>query len=274
MARRTGELTAGLRSFPDFLIIGTKRGGTTALWRFLLDQPTVLPMFPSRQHIKSPHYFYWHYGRGDRWYRSHFATRPYRRLREQRSGRPTVVGEASPYYLYDPRVPERVARTLPTAKIIVLLRDPVRRAYSHYWERVDQGVEPLSFADALAAEPARLAGEVEAMMADPLYYSRAHDWYSYRDRGLYLPQLRRWQAHLPADRFLILRSEDFYAEPPASVKAVLDFLGVPTDPVRPQRRHNYRPAPPMDPAVEAELRDFYREPNARLAELLGRDLGW
>jgi len=269
-----GQLTAGLRSFPDFLIIGTKRGGTTALWRYLLAQPAVLPMFPSRQHIKSPHYFYWHYGKGDRWYRSHFPTSTYRKGKELLTGAPTIVGEASPYYLYDPRVPERVATAMPGVKVIVLLRDPVRRAYSHYWERVDQGVEPLSFADALAAEPARLAGEVEAMTADPGYYSRAHDWYSYRDRGLYLPQLQRWQEQLPADRFLILRSEDFYGDPPATVRTVLDFLGAAAGPVHPQRRHNHRPAPPMDRAVENELRDFYREPNARLAEFLDRELHW
>ncbi len=272
--RRAGEASAAIRPLPDFLVIGTKRGGTTSLWRYLLSHPGVLPMMPRAQHIKSPHYFYWHYSRGEGWYRSHFPTAPYRSLMTLRHGARTVTGEASPYYLYDPRVPARVARLLPSVKIVVLLRDPVDRAYSHYTERVHEGVEPLEFAQALAAEPGRVAGELDAMRDDPAYYSRAHDWYSYRDRGVYLPQLERWFAVLPRERFLILESESFYADPAAALDATLEFLGLPRVALQTGKRHNHRPAPPMDPAIRSELESYYREPNERLAALLGRELTW
>jgi hypothetical protein len=272
-AHGLGWLTADLRPLPDFLIVGTKRGGTTSMWRYLLSHPCVLPMLPSRENIKSPHYFYRYFDRGERWYRGHFASQPYRSIVQSLRGS-ALTGEASPYYLYDPRVPDRVAATLPAVRVIVMLRNPVNRAYSHYWERYDQGTEPLGFAEALAAEPGRLAGELDAMSRDPFYYSRAHDWYSYRDRGVYAPQVRRWLSRVDRERMLIVRSEDFYADPGAVMALVLEFLNLPAHRTDLQRRHNYRPAPAMDPAARADLTDFYQQSNRELYDLIERDLDW
>ncbi len=101
--RGWGRVTAGVRPLPDFLIIGTKRGGTTSLWNYLLNHPGVLPMFPAPLNIKSPHYFYWHYAKGPNWYRSHFASTPTRVALSRFRGTPTRTGEASPT---SPNLPE------------------------------------------------------------------------------------------------------------------------------------------------------------------------
>lgn len=272
--RSWGRATASVRPLPDFLILGTKRGGTTSLWNYLLDHPGVLPMWPAAENLKSPHYFYWHHGKGVQWYRSFFPTDATRRLAARRLGHRVVAGEASPYYLYDPRVPARVSTELPDARLIVVLRDPVERAFSHYKERVRAGVEPLSFEEALAAEPERLAGELDAMRADPDYYSRPHDWYSYRDRGVYAPQLRRWQQTFPASSLLIMPSEELYADPQGTIDQVSSFLDLPPAPLRSAERWNFKPAEGMRPDTRAQLQGFYRPHNADLYRLLGRDLGW
>jgi hypothetical protein len=148
--RAYGVASARWRPYPDFLIVGTKRGGTTSLWNYLATHSQVLPMFPAPRGLKSNAYFFENVHRSDRWYRSHFHSRAYRRRRAQRVG-PVVSGEASPYYMYGPHIPRRIAAVMPDVRIIVLLRDPVDRAYGHYQERVKQGVEALSFEDALAA---------------------------------------------------------------------------------------------------------------------------
>ena len=70
--RQYGEATVGLRRGPDFVIIGAKRGGTTSLYNYLLEHPSIHPLFPGRQHIKGVHYYDSNYARGLRWYRSHF----------------------------------------------------------------------------------------------------------------------------------------------------------------------------------------------------------
>lgn len=272
--RRYGLLTSHWRPLPDFLVIGTKRGGTTSMWNYLAQHPSVLPMFPSVRGLKSPAYFFESWDRGEAWYRSHFHTTAYRRLVERRVGGPVVTGESSPYYLYDPRIPQRVVDRVPGIKAIVLLRDPVNRAYSHFQERVGQGVEPLSFADALAAERARLAGERERMAADPSYYSSAHDWYSYRDRGIYLPQLQGWQAALAPEQLLVLRSEDLYQDQQAVLDHASDFLGIPRRSRPSFRHHNHLPVEPMPEEVREELTTFYRPHNQQLYAHLGRDMEW
>ncbi len=66
--RRYGEATARLRRGPDFVIIGAKRGGSTSLYNYVLDHPAVVPLFPSRQHIKGAHYYDTRYDRGLTWY--------------------------------------------------------------------------------------------------------------------------------------------------------------------------------------------------------------
>jgi sulfotransferase family protein len=268
-----GLATADIRPMPDFLLVGTKRGGTTSMHHLLLQHPDMIPMFPARR-LKSPMYFSQHYDRGERWYRSHFPTSPYRRALESTRRRPTVAGEASPYYLYNPYAAQRIRDDVPDVKIVIMLRDPVRRAYSHYWERVDNGVEPLTFAEALAAEPQRLAGELDRMAANPLYYSEAHDWYSYRDRGLYADQLRRYFELFPRERVLIITSELFYRDEQASFDQITDFLGLPRHVLAAKPRYNYLPVAKMDPAIEAELIDFFRAPNEDVYTLLGTDLGW
>jgi hypothetical protein len=272
--RGYGSLTATWRPLPDFLVLGTKRGGSTSAWRYLIQHPQVMPMVTRWEHLKSPHYFYWHYDRGLDWYRGHFPSVAARHAAQRRLGQRVITGESSPYYLFDPRVPARVARDLPEARFIVLLRDPVKRAYSHYWERVDNEVEPLTFAQALAAEPARVSGELERMAADPYYYSRRHDWYTYRERGIYAPQLERWFEAVGRDRMMIMISEDMYRSPQPAMDDMARFLGIEPTAIPAFERHNYRPAEPMDADVQAELREFYRPHNAALATLLGRPLPW
>ncbi len=112
-----------------------------------------------------------------------------------------------------------MAEHLPRVKLIALLRDPVGRAYSHYQHEVARGFETLSFEEAIEAEPARLAGETERMLAEPLYNSFAHQHHSYLARGRYHEQLERWRARFDDRQLLVLSSERFFAEPGADVQA-------------------------------------------------------
>ena len=157
--------------------------------------PGVLGLFPQNRARKSTdHFFGSNHELGEDWYRSHFHTERYRdRLRRELGYRP-VSGEASPFYAWDPRIAGRAYQSAPRVKAIMLLRNPVKRAWSHYQERTQNGVEPLDFAHALACEPTRLEGELERMASDELYHSDAYDWYSYRSRGDYLPQILNWTS--------------------------------------------------------------------------------
>ena len=112
------------------------------------------------------------------------------------------------------------------------------------------------------------------MSADPLYYSQAHDFWSYRDRGVYAPQLARWLDRFDRTQILILRSEDFYADQQSVVDTLSDFLGIRHHAMPPKAHHNHRPAPAMNPDTRAELAEFYTPHNEALYRLVGRDFEW
>ncbi|MDT4994766.1 MAG: hypothetical protein QOH97_4658 [Actinoplanes sp.] len=270
---RYGEHTSDQRPMPDFLIIGTKRGGTTSLWRYLIQHPLVPRLFPA-WNTKTSHYFEDNFSRGEAWYRSHFPTVRQRAAREGRHGGPSRVGEAAPLYMFHPLAAERVADVLPRVRMIVLLRDPVERAYSHWKERRTEGTEPFAFADALAAEPARTAGEKARLIAEPGYVSSAYDWYSYRARGRYLEHLEPWLERFDRDQFLFLPSETLYRAPQDSYAKVLSFLGLPPFELASYDVYNDRPGKGMDDAVRAELTDYYRPHNAALSARLGLTFAW
>jgi hypothetical protein len=270
---RYGERTSDRRPLPDFLVIGTKRGGTTSLWRYLIQHPLVPRLFPA-WNTKTSHYFEEQYGRGEAWYRSHFPTERQRQALVRKHGGPVRAGEAAPLYMFHPLVPYRVAALIPRVRLIVLLRDPVERAYSHWKERRGEGVEPLSFREALAAEHSRTSGERDRMVADPTYCSTAYDWYAYRERGCYLTHLSPWLTLFDRSQILVLPSETFYRSPAECYARVLSFLGLPAHELPAHEVFNDRPSAGMDPDIRAELTAFYRPHNAVLQNRLGMTFDW
>jgi hypothetical protein len=271
--RRLTQATAPLRPPPDLLVVGTKRGGTTFLWSALQSHPQVMPMVPKAKHLKSCHYFYEHFERGPAWYLGHFPTRWSRRRHAARYGHALCL-EASPMYLFDPRVADRVASSLPRARVVILLRDPVRRAFSHYQERRKAGVETLSFPEALRVEDRRLAGEESRMNGDPGYYSRAWDWYSYRTRGEYAGQVQRWFDALGRHRVLVVRSEDLYSDPTRTLDLVQQFAGLTPVDLPGRKRNGSGRAERIDPISESVLRTHFASHNRRLAALLDDEVWW
>ena len=272
--RRYGELTSGLRGGPDFLVIGAKRGGTTSIYNYLLEHPSVLPLFPGRQHIKGVHYYDSEYRRGLNWYRSHFPIEVGGHHVARPTVDPAIVGEASPYYLFHPLAAARLASDFPDVRLIVLLRDPVERAYSHFKERTHHGGETLTFEEALDAEKERLRGEAERITAEPGYRSVEHENHSYVAQGRYLDMLPRWFELFPREQFHIAASEDFYADPERYVNEVWSFLGLAPHRLTNRKRYNYLPAPDIRPETHQRLHEVLAEHNRGLEELLGRRLPW
>lgn len=266
LARR---FTAPLRPLPDFVVIGVMKGGTTSLFEYLLQHPRV-----AGGHRKELHFFDLNFRNETSAYRAHFPYRHHLRAAARAAGGPIRLGEASPYYVFHPGVPERLHRTLPEARLICLLRDPVSRAYSHYHHSVRRGYEDRSFAEALALESERLSGEEERILRDPGYSSAAHRHHSYFTRGLYADQLERWTARFDPDRLLLLRSEDFFADPVGQIHHVLEFLGLPSWTFDVQKAHKSVPYPPMDAGTRAALRQRFEEPNARLRDRFGDRFHW
>jgi hypothetical protein len=267
---RWRSATRRWRVLPDFLVLGGQRCGSTSLYDMLCGHPDVAPA----SH-KEPHFFDNNHLRGEEFYRRLFPLQFQMRARERRQGRRAVTGEATTYYLAHPGVPARVRALLPDVRLIAILRDPVDRAYSHYQLSVREGREPLSFEEALAAEPDRLAGEHERLIADPSYRGVAHRFFSYRSRGRYIDQLERWWAEFPREQLLVLRSEDMFEDPRIVYDQLVTFLGLDPDADRRTFRARNRVSyDAMRPETRAELRSYFAEPNRALEQRTGRAFNW
>jgi hypothetical protein len=272
--RQYGVATSGLRRGPGFVVIGAKRGGTTSLYNYLLEHPSIRPLFPGRQHIKGVHYYDSNYARGLRWYRSHFPLQAGGRHLARPDLSPAIAGEASPYYLFHPLAAERLARDFPDVRIIVSLRDPIDRAYSHYKEAVYHRRETLSFEAALEAEDERLRGEPERIAAEPGYLSAPHEHLAYLAQGRYLDMLPRWFSLFPREQFHIMASEDFYADPDRYVNEIWRFLGLAPRMLVSRERHNHQSARDIRPETRQRLQEVLADHNKGLEELLGHSLPW
>lgn len=267
---RYARATAAVRVHPDFLIVGAQRCGTTSLQKYLGRHPLVAPA----RFTKGTHYFDRSFANGMVWYQSHFPTVTEQAFRKVRFGAPAHAGESCSYYLFHPLALERIAEALPGASLIVMLRDPVERAYSHYNHEVARGFEDLSFEEALAREPERLDGEDERMIAEPAYDSFSWRHHSYFTRGLYAAQLERLYGLFDREQVHVLESGRFFGDPDAEYRRVLGFLGLPEIHLPDyERRYAYR-YDGLDPMLRAQLAARYAEPNRQLYAALGTDFGW
>lgn len=271
-SRTFGQLTAGHRMTPSFLITGGQRCGTTSMHRALAQHPAI---FKAVLH-KGVHYFDTDYHRGMAWYRGHFPLQRTARAVAEREGIEPITFESSPYYMYHPLAVQRIAADLPDVKIISLVRDPVERAYSQHAHEIARDFETeKDFARALALEPERLAGQDERLAREPDYYSHSHQHHAYRARGQYVDYLERMESVFGRDRIHVVDSESFFTQPEPAYAAVLDFLGLPLrgNPVFEQ--HNARPrSAPMLEATRRELVEHFRPYDDRLVAWLGHEPSW
>ena len=271
-------------NLPNFLIIGAMRSGTTSLFAALSAHPQVFGA-PG----KELRFFDLGYDRGIDWYRDRFRG----------SEGKAAIGEASQTYMYDHAALDRIATDLPDVRMIAILRDPVERAYSHYWLNRSRGREPLSFDQALEEEAGRLEG---SSVTDRFYYS-------YVDRGRYRTQLDRVCSLYDRSALHVLLFDDLRDHPVQAFQGVCRFLGIEDGPTSstPGRRVNEfqgfrslrlrtwtkaiehhgfsRTAravgamnrirdsyPPMGAETRALLGEKFRSDNLALSEWLGREL--
>lgn len=258
-----GKRTPYNRALPDFLIIGAQKAGTSSMFRLLNLHPQIYGSIK-----KEVHFFDRHYSKGVNWYRSHFPMR-------QKIKKGYVTGEASPCYLMFPHAAERISQLLPNIKMIVLLRNPVDRAISHYFHEVSGNRESLPIEEAFKAEDDRIRPELKRLQEDKTYHSIIYRNYSYKKRGVYIDQIKHYLQFFNREQLFIIKSEEYFENPNHISKSVYAFLGVdtnfmPRDSKPKGRDYGGR----QFVALKQELQEYFAPHNKKLYELLGRNLNW
>lgn len=262
-----GMLTARWRLQPSFLVVGAQRAGTTTLFRVLSAHPQVARPTAS----KGIGYFDLRHHRGPRWYRAHF---PVAAVARRTHGPDAVTFDSSGYYLFHPLAPDRIARELPGVRVVVMVREPVERAYSAYKHELARGFETETFERALELEDERLEGEVERIVADPTYESHDHRHHAYLHRSRYSEQIDRYLEALGPDRVHVADADEFFVDPVAEFARLQRFLGL--RPWQPDdvEQWNARPGSPLDPGLRRRLSEGFAPYDERLAQQMGRTPRW
>lgn len=247
------------RRGPNFIIIGAEKCGTSSLYHYLRRHPAMLP--PIEKEID---FFDIEYEQGLDWYLAHFPAIP-------RQGG-WLTGETSPNYLYSGAAPERVHQHFPTAKLIVILRNPVDRTISRFNMMVRNGAERRSFEQAMSEEMgqfnqalAKQAGNIRL----PLLNGHRHI-----GNSLYYYHLQRWLKYFSREQLLILRSEDLFEQPEATIQQLYQFLEIAHHSETSYPKHNAGDYPPIDATSYAELANFFKPHTQKLENLIGQSLNW
>ncbi len=228
----------------------------------------------AKSFAKEVHFFDIYYKNGVEWYKSHFPTKIWKKFSEIILKKTILAGEATPYYLFHPHAPKRISEILPDIKLIVMLRNPVDRTYSHYQHEVRKGREKLSFIEAVSREKASFLEEKEKMARDEEYYSFNHHRFFYLARGIYVEQLKTWMNLFSKDQLLIIRSEDFYSKTPSVLKRVFTFLNLPNWDLGEYPKFNPGNYEKMDNSIRDLLTNYFRPYNQQLYEFLGTSFDW
>jgi hypothetical protein len=261
-------ITGPIRVLPDFIIIGAAKAGTTSLYDSLIKHPSIYPAL-----WKEIYFFDRYYPRGISWYRANFASKIKKSFVIQVKRKSFLTGEATPTYIHHPLAAKRISEILPHIKLIVLLRNPIDRAYSHYQMEKQLGYEDLSFEKAIELENSRIEGEYEKMIQDSNYYSYKRQIFSYLTSGIYVEQLKTWMKYIPKNQFLIIKSEDFDNSQAKIFKEIENYLGIIHSPITLVKTNvgNYES---MNLETRKKLIEFFEPHNQRLYSLLNRDFRW
>jgi tetratricopeptide (TPR) repeat protein len=239
--------------FPKFIIIGSQRCGTTSLYTYLAEHPQILSPIK-----KEMDFFSWHFQRGIDWYWAHFPPMP--------QGGEFITGEASPSYFDFREAPERLYSACPEAKLIVLLRNPVDRAISHFYRLKGLNWEGRSLDRAIS-------DEIERLNQNPEYIIGEEPG-NYLARGRYIEFIKNWLAFFPQEQLLILKSEDLYAGAATTVNHVLAFLELPEYQLSEYQNANPGSYQRVNESVRELLSDYFKPYNQELEEYLGRRFDW
>lgn len=242
---------------PNFIIIGTVKGGTTSLYNYISEHPQVLPATE-----KEVRFFNKQFEEGKDWYFAHFPPIP--------KGQNFLTGEASPTYIYEDKVAARIAAMVPDVKLIAVLRNPVDRAVSHYYMLKKLGQENRSLENAIEGEMEVLSKVTNESLEEVSF----RDKMGYLRCGLYVYFLQQWAQEFSQNQLLILKSEDLYEKPEETMKQTFDFLKLPN-----YENGDYKNYFPGDyPAVNQEMLErlskFFQPHNQKLEVFLGKQLNW
>jgi len=267
--RKTYELTHYFHTLPNFLIIGAAKCGTSSLYEYLMQHPCI-----GKSLTKQIHFFDRYYDKKLSWYKVCFPFVWEKFYIERILQKKFATGEATPHYMTHPLAPKRAFEVIPSAKIIVMLRNPIDRAYSHYQMERANNNEELSFEESIEQENSRIAGEFKKMLNNENNLGINYPHHAYIKSSEYLDQIKRWMEYYPKEQFLFVKSEEFNNNPSKVYNQVLDFLELPPHELPEYKKIRQRNYQNMNLDTQKKLAEYFKPFNEKLYLFLGINFHW
>lgn len=243
---------------PNFLVIGAGKSGTSSLYQYLVEHPQILSATE-----KELHFFNRDFEWGFDWYRWQFPHIP------QNSG--LIAGEATPWYYCTFQAARKVKSLLPDVKLIVVLRNPVDRAFSNYQMTYNMGIESRSFSESISRELDCLKDISDFYTPTPDYWQQSKPYLLF---GLYFYFLREWLKEFPREQLLVIKSEDLKNRTQETANLIFEFLGVEPYRLEDSTQYNAGAYEPMPDEIRKQLAEFFRSHNRKLEDLLDIKFNW
>ena len=264
-------LTIPLRLVPDFLIIGFHKTATTSLYDYLIQHPNI----GSATH-KEIHFFDTYFWRGMGWYKTHFPTKMEKNKIEKISNQKFITGEATPNYVFYPNAHNRVKQSLPHSKFIVILRNPIDRAYSHYnyQKKLNRGaLENTTFEEIIDDELKKMNfdGFEEEFQRN---FHLKNDRIPYVHLGIYVKFLKKWLEIFPKEQFHFVITEELQQDPNSIINKVFNFLDLKNYNIPDLQKRNTTKYSDMKIETRKMLYEFYKPYNDELEKLLSMKFKW
>lgn len=265
-----GNITSPIRVLPDFLIAGFNRSGTHSLFEYMGQHPNIINA--SRREI---HYFTLSYWRGLNWYKSYFPTSIYRNYCEKKTHQKFLTGEATPHYVFHPLAIKRIRNLIPNVKLIVVLRNPVENAYSHFQHYKRGGIEKESFEEAVKTDKQRFE------KINELYNSNLIKEHDLRDVKIpyvsyatYVIHIKRLLEIFPREQILFIKNTELNQKPQEVLKKIFEYLQLQDFTVKDLEKRNVGKYEKMNDETKEYLREYFKPFNKQLEDLLQMEFRW
>ena len=267
------KMTSRLRQLPDFIIIGAGRAGTTALYSYLIQHPLIAAASTdNNESVADLHFFEYIISNNIQWYRSHF---PILFSKSNKHKNSFITGEYTSTYMYHPDVPKRIFNLLPKIKLIVILRNPIDKAYSTYQQQFRFGEYTTSFEDTINAEFRR----IDLNKDFPELNSNNYDFENFVAQniirhGVSADYLETWLKIFDRKQILILNSDDLKKSTKETLRRVFNFLNVSNYDIKDTSQVNVGKYPTINKITRKKLIEFFKPHNQRLNKLLDTEFDW
>ena len=266
LKRNIFALTGSIRVLPDFLVIGAKRCGTTSLFYHLPEHPCI-----SKSPYDNMGFFNDNFHLGINWYKSFFPTTFTRNKIKSKFG-DCITFDVTTTYMEEESTANNVCQTKPNMKIIVILRNPVDRAYSQYHLNVREKIEKRSFEDVIEENMNKLDKESrERHEIKPQFLAEKNN---YLKKGLYAQQLRHWLKIFPRKNILIMSTEEFESNQQTIYNKIFEFLNISQFEIKNTEKMEKGNYTSMESKTRNLLLDYFRSYNNELFKLIDKKFDW